>query len=75
MDTDKGETRISRIVENSVGDHSRHAGQTWCLPVFNPCASVSIRGKKFAASPAVDKPKGIDWSWPGRIMPAKSGWR
>jgi hypothetical protein len=21
------------------------------------------------------KPKGVDWSWPGRIMPAKSGWR
>jgi len=20
-------------------------------------------------------PKGVDWSWPGRIMPAKSGWR
>jgi len=23
--------------------------------------------------PAADKPKGIDWLWPGRIMPAKSG--
>jgi hypothetical protein len=21
---------------------------------------------------AADKPKGVDWSWPGRIMPAKS---
>jgi hypothetical protein len=36
---------------------------------------VSIRGKKFAVSPGADKPKGVDWSWPGRIMPAKSGWR
>jgi hypothetical protein len=25
--------------------------------------------------PAADKPKGVDWSWPGRIMPAKSGGR
>jgi hypothetical protein len=24
---------------------------------------------------ATDKPNGVDWSWPGRIMPAKSGWR
>ena len=24
---------------------------------------------------AADKPKGVDWSGPGRIMPAKSGWR
>jgi hypothetical protein len=24
---------------------------------------------------AADKPKGVDWSWPGRIMPAKSGGR
>jgi hypothetical protein len=24
---------------------------------------------------AANKPKGVDWSWPGRIMPAKSGWR
>jgi hypothetical protein len=23
---------------------------------------------------AADEPKGVDWSWPGRIMPAKSGW-
>jgi hypothetical protein len=36
---------------------------------------VSIRGKKFAVSPGADKPKGVDWSWPGRIMPAQSGGR
>jgi hypothetical protein len=23
--------------------------------------------------PAPEKPKLVDWSWPGRIMPAKSG--
>ena len=30
---------------------------------------------KIRALGAADKPKGVDWSWPGRIMPAKSGWR
>jgi hypothetical protein len=30
---------------------------------------------KIRALGATDKPKGIDWSWPGRIMPAKTGWR
>jgi hypothetical protein len=28
-----------------------------------------------AILPAADNPKGVDWSWPGRIMPAKSGGR
>jgi hypothetical protein len=37
--------------------------------------SVWLRLCAFAlklARLAADKPKGIDWSWPGRIMPAKS---
>jgi hypothetical protein len=27
--------------------------------------------QRFVRTPS----KGVDWSWPGRIMPAKSGWR
>jgi hypothetical protein len=27
----------------------------------------------FGLAGTKDKPKGVDWSWPGRIMPAKSG--
>jgi hypothetical protein len=41
--------------------------------VKNPLriSAVTLRLKNCAASPAVDKPKGVDWSWPGRIMLAK----
>jgi len=37
-------------------------------------ASASLRlCVKILALGAADKPKGIDWSWPGRSMAAKSG--
>jgi hypothetical protein len=40
------------------------------------CASASWRlGVKIRALGAADEPKGVDWSWLGRIMPAKSGGR
>jgi hypothetical protein len=38
--TDKGETRISRIDANLVGDNSRNSGQAWCSPLSDPCESA-----------------------------------
>jgi hypothetical protein len=40
-----------------------------------PVLLYATLGLFAAILPAADKPKGVDWSWPGRIMPAKSGWR
>ena len=40
INTDKGETRISRIDANSVGDNSRNSGQAWCSPLSDPCESA-----------------------------------
>jgi hypothetical protein len=45
INTDKGETRISRIDANSVGDNSRNSCQALCSPLSYPCESVSSRGK------------------------------
>ena len=46
INTDKGETRISRIDANSVGDNSPIRVKPGAPPLSDPCESVSIRGKK-----------------------------
>jgi hypothetical protein len=42
-------------------------------------SAVEKRCRRCALPPQskilADKPKGVDWLWPGRSMPAKSGWR
>jgi len=47
------------------------AVQTVCLASWRLCDFASKPGH----SDAADKPKWVDWSWPGRIMPVKSGSR
>jgi len=60
------------MVELQLGSHKKaqnENGSAW--------SAVFLRLLRLFAAilPSAYKPKGFDWSWPGRIMPAKSSWR